>query len=133
MPKAQAESLELDDSYFDKSNDAPIEMMAGVREEQVRRPEFTLRPMTRVRKQHVMVPDKDEAGKTLGFKLKLEERTVDGYMMRCMKGHSQFITKEQLIERGLDKKLVRVYKEGADEPVAQLRPKAVINLEEEVA
>ncbi len=109
MAKANVET----EDFFDEptTQNASAMSMMGIAPELQPKVEFRLTPQKRTVSKHIFEKDGD------GFKLVIKEFVVDGFLMRCMKGHSQFVTAEQLKERKLDRH-VRVYRGDGDDPVS---------------
>jgi len=68
-------------------------MYAGAEPIQAPKPAFILEPMTRTRT--VTICKKDENG----FTMTEEDVTEDGYMVRCYRGHSVFVTSLNELKR----------------------------------
>ena len=72
-------------------------------------PAYTIEPVTR--KTVVNRTVKDE----IGFRVVPTDVTVEGYMVRTLRGDSVFVTHEDLVRMKLDRNLVPMLMEGGDD------------------
>ena len=91
-------------------------------------PAYTVTPLSR--KMIVNKAVKDE----LGFRSVPEERVVDGFMVRTLRGDSIFVLQEDIIRMKLDRNLVPMVVEGGDDtPVAMQQVGAALSDQQKLA
>jgi hypothetical protein len=82
-------------------------------------PAYTIEPMTR--KTVVNRTVKDE----IGFRIVPTDVTVEGYMVRTLRGDSVFLTHEDAVRMKLDRNLVPLLIDGGDDtPVGVVQPQS---------
>jgi len=91
-------------------------------------PAYTIEPM----KRHTVVNRtvKDE----IGFRIVPTDVTVDGYMVRTLRGDSVFLTHEEVVRQKLDRNLIPLLVDGGDDtPVGMQNANAALSTKHQQA
>jgi hypothetical protein len=91
-------------------------------------PAYTIEPM----KRHTVVNRtvKDE----IGFRIVPTDVTIDGYMVRTLRGDSVFLTHEEVVRQKLDRNLIPLLVDGGDDtPVGMQQANAALSTKQKQA